>query len=478
MTSEEELEGRLAEITSTWARGEDIEKKGKIKVHDPVHGAIILDDYLVSIVDLPLVQRLREIKQLGPAERLYPGANHTRFEHTLGVYSVANQIIKKLDDETDIEITPTQRKEVKAAAILHDVGHLPFSHMSEEFLGEYTRIKKTSDVPASDIHELIGYKFLETNYVENCVNRINKSYGIGLQLDRIRNMIIRNIEYQDYAFLSDIIHGPLDADRIDYLLRDSYKVGLPTVIDADRLLETITLIEDPESPERHRRLGIQKKGTEAAESLFIARDRLKPTIHNHHITLVSENLILREIIDAFEDSPMELVGMTDYELFDYLNEDGSARFTRYRHRKLPKRHQYFTVESGNNRGNKDAKEKVQNIDLKTIIQLEEELSSELEHPLVLINISEKFDRSSIGDTIVEPRDGKPEELVIELNRSYKEKSITTFKPEIQVHTSWKDFDTDSVDTDKIKESIADHFSIGKPVLREVDDFKPKTYSRL
>lgn len=478
MNSEKRLEKRLEEITKEWEETRDIERKEKKKIHDPVHGTIVLEGYLVALLDLPLVQRLREIKQLGPAERLYPGANHTRFEHTLGVYSAANSILRKLDEEGETEITDTQRMEVKAAALLHDIGHLPFSHMSERFLEEYTDITEDSDVPASDIHELIGYKLLQTDYVEDHIQRINREYGIGLQIDRIRNIIVRNIDSQSYAFLTDIIHGPLDADRIDYLLRDSYKVGLPTVIDSDRLLETLTLIEDHESPEKHRRLGIQRKGTEAAESLFVARDRLKPIIHNHHVTLVAENMILREIISSYKDNPMELVGVTDHELFARLMENESPRFTRYRERKFPKRYQYFTIKSKGKKGNKDAKKKIKDVDLKTIQQLEEELSEYLDEPLVIINEPEQFDRSSIGDTIVEGKNGRPEELVIELNRSYKGKSVKTVKPEIQIHSHWKDASKNNIDEEAIKECISTSFSIDKSIITEAMEFSRNEYSEL
>lgn len=477
MTSKHTLEGRLEDITSRWENERAVEKKESKKIHDPIHGTIVLDDYLVSIIDLPLVQRLREIKQLGPAERLYPGANHTRFEHTLGVYATASKIIDKFIEENDVEITPTQRKEVKVAALLHDVGHLPFSHMSEQFLSEFSNIQEAQDGPTSDVHELIGYKFLETSYFGNRIDDINDAYGIGLQSDRIRNMIVGQTESREYAFLTNIIHGPLDADRIDYLLRDSYKVGLPTVVDADRLLETLIPVKDHESPEGHRRLGIQEKGTEAAESLFIARDRLKPTIHNHHVTLIAENMILREIVNVYEDDPLKLVGQTDYDLFRTLIDEGDDWFKRYRNRTLPKRHQYFTIASTDDKGNKRAKQRITEIDLETLLQLEAELDRIFDSPLVIVNKPER--NPAIGDTVVDRGDDvDPEELVIELNRHFKSKSVPSFNPEIQVHTSWKDLESKPENIEEIKEMIADSFSINESAIQSKDDFRPKTYSRL
>lgn len=162
-------------------------------------------------------------------------------------------------------------------------------------------------------------------------------------------------------------------------------------------------------------------------------------------------MILREIIDTFEDDPLELVGLTDYELFSRLTEDGSPLFTRYRERKLPKRCQYFTVKSGGDKGNKDTKKKIKNASLESILELEDELSNYLEDPLVIVNVDEKFDRSSIGDIIVEGEDEEdPKELVIELNRRYKGKSVTTLNPEIQIHTHWEDLNSDRIPVDDIK----------------------------
>lgn len=471
MSTSRRFQDRLENLVTQWESGREIEKKESKTVHDAIHGAIVIDDFLMNLVDLPPVQRLREIKQLGTAERLYPTANHTRFEHTLGTFYVAKKLLNQFEKDESVEVPETKKKEVKAAAILHDIGHLPLSHTSEMFLRDMSDIGDLLDdfrLEAS-IHEFIGYKILELDYFEREMDKINTEWGYGLQLSNIRNMIVGYAKNPEHEFFSDIISAAIDADRIDYLLRDSYKVGFPTVVDVERLYKTLTPIEDPESMpadggvprKRRQRLGIEEKGIMAAESLFIARDRLKPTIHNHHLSRVTENMMLREIVEAYEDDPFAIIGQTDIDLHNKLEDDGTNRFTRYRTRQHPKRYVFY------NPKDKSTRERVGNITLGEQLDLEERLSDRYDSDiLTVITRPEWSEKSTIGDMIVADTDGEPRELIVDLSRRYKDTNESATNLQIQIYTDWKlaDGGPDEEEITAIKSILAEELSIGKDTI--------------
>ena len=162
-------------------------------IRDSVYGDINLNKFEVSIMDMPQFQRLRRIKQLGLISLIYPGANHTRFEHSIGTMNLGSKLAEELELEKDeIEL-------IRTSALLHDIGHGPFSHVSEgvlsvphEKLTEYV-IKNTS------MKDLLEEKF-DVNEIVDIIN------GRG--------------------HLGPIVSGELDVDRMDYLLRDSHNTGV------------------------------------------------------------------------------------------------------------------------------------------------------------------------------------------------------------------------------------------------------------
>lgn len=471
MSASDRFRDRLGTLVEQWESGREIEKKESKTVHDAIHGAIVIDDFLMNLVDLPPVQRLREIKQLGTAERLYPTANHARFEHTLGTFYVAKNLLNQFEKNDDVEVPETKKREVKAAAILHDIGHLPLSHTSEMFLNDMSDIDELLDdfrLEAS-IHEFIGYKMLELDYFERKIDDINTEWGYGLQLDRIRNMIAGYAKNPEHEFFSDVISAAIDADRIDYLLRDSYKVGFPTVVDVERLYETLTPVEDPESRpangeaggKRRRRLGIEQKGVMAAESLFIARDRLGPTIHDHHLSRVTENMMLREIVEAYQDDPFTLVGQTDVDLFNELEEEGTERFSRYRNRQQPKRYVFYSPT------NKSTRDRVRDVSLDEQLNLEERLSERCgSEILTVITRPDRSEKSRIGDMIVADSDDEPRELVVDLSRKYKDTNESVTDLQIQLYADWQfaDGGPDDEEISTIESILAQELSVDEEAL--------------
>ncbi|MGO8789214.1 MAG: HD domain-containing protein [Terriglobia bacterium] len=193
----------------------------EFEVRDPIHGFIYRGSREKKIIDSPLFQRLRRIKQLALASLVYPSAVHTRFEHSIGAMYVAGRIAERLDlgnEHTQI---------LRFAALLHDIGHGPFSHVSEEVLRNVTGSKQA--------HEEIGYRIiLNSPDLDGPLSRDERREIVDLLSGRCGDSVMRSI-----------LSGPIDADKQDYLLRDSYFCGVKYgVYDIDRLIQVLCIHSD------------------------------------------------------------------------------------------------------------------------------------------------------------------------------------------------------------------------------------------
>jgi len=251
-------------------------------IKDPVHGYIALSDWELSIIDTLAVQRLRRIGQLPLAYLVYPGARHSRFDHSLGSMVLAEEFSKSLGLEED------EKRLFKAAALLHDVGHPPFSHLFEEFLIE----KGTT-------HEAIGRKIISG---EHELRRAIEEAGIDVE------ELLRLLEGGHR--LSKLISGPIDVDRLDFLLRDSYFTGATYgVIDVRRLIY-LTTIEEGE-------VCIDERGRGVLEELAVARLHSFLNIYFHHAVRAAQLQLLR----AAEEHGEELTAIAQLPLNQYLELD-------------------------------------------------------------------------------------------------------------------------------------------------------------
>ena len=247
-------------------------------IKDPVHGYVEVEDFALALLDSPVLQRLRYIKQLGFSYLVYPGANHTRFEHSLGTMFLADVASRRF------ALPDHERTLVVAAALLHDVGHGPFSHASEPFIEKF--LHRTHD----DI-ELIVEEQLE-----------NPLREWGIDPSELCAVVKGNHP------LSGIIHGDLDVDRMDYLLRDAYYTGAPYgSVDAQRLIRH--LIRTSEGTV------LDENGVNAAESLLIARTLMRPTVYFHHVSRIGESMfqlaVLEHLDSVKKDVSQQLLQMDD-----------------------------------------------------------------------------------------------------------------------------------------------------------------------
>jgi hypothetical protein len=232
-------------------------------IKDPVHGYVEVEDFALALLDSPVLQRLRYIKQLGFSYLVYPGANHTRFEHSLGTMFLAGVASRRFG------LSDHEHTLVVAAALLHDIGHGPFSHASEPFIEKF--LHRTHDDIDILVEEQLGYTLSE--------------WGI----DSSELCAVVKGKHP----LSGIIHGDLDVDRMDYLLRDAYYTGAPYgSVDAQRLIRH--LIRTSEGTV------LDENGVNAAESLLIARTLMRPTVYFHHVSRIGESMFQLAVLEHLD----------------------------------------------------------------------------------------------------------------------------------------------------------------------------------
>ncbi len=283
------------------------------EVRDPVHGYVRLEGLALQLANTPQMQRLRWIKQLGLANLVYPGANHTRFEHSLGAYHMASLLTEHLDLQEE------DRLLVGAAALLHDVGHGPLSHATESALAPFLRTEHESVIEIlkkGELREVLEEHGLKASDIQSFIN----GQGLG-----------------------QIVSGEIDVDRMDYLIRDAHYTGVAYgVIDRLRLLQKMTFHQG--------QLAVEAGGVQAATSLLISRLLMHPAVYYHHVCRISECMIsagIRRMIDE-GTSPARVKEMDDIQLFTALERAGgypAEMAARIRSRQLFKRAVYVDLES-------------------------------------------------------------------------------------------------------------------------------------
>jgi uncharacterized protein len=302
-------------------------------IRDPLWSTIRLDPVAASVIDAPAFQRLRRVRQLGLAYLVYPGAHHTRFDHALGVYHLARMAIGILDERGELDrIDPVDRRLVPYAALLHDIGHLPFSHALEEL--------ETSQVPVH--HEELTGRFLAAPALRAALHSLAPDAP-----ERIEALI----RGQSDSPLQGLVAGSLDLDKIEYLKRDSHFCGVPYgQVDVDRLIHAFTLLRDPVTGRLE--IGIHEKGLSALESLLFSKYQMFRNVYWHHAVRSATALYKRLVHDAIECGMIDseaMVGRSDEDFLGLLAARAAAhavarerdvtldRLDALRHRRLPKR---------------------------------------------------------------------------------------------------------------------------------------------
>lgn len=275
------------------------------RVRDPVHNFVELTEEEVKLLATPLLQRLRRIRQLALASLVYPGAVHTRFDHTLGVCHVAGMMAKCLG------LDNYETRLVRLAALLHDLGHGPFSHVSEHALERFAKRETLHQNQKNEkIHELVTAHLIAND--EGIVHLVGKD-----MCTQIVKLLARG---HGQPVLRSIVSGPLDADKQDYLLRDSYFCGVPYgVFDLHQLHRSFTLI----GREDEKDIAIDVDGVHALEQFVLAKYYLTKNVYRHRVRLITDQMIVRAIMLGIE---VDAIG--DLEKI-YAFDNSADFFTRY-----------------------------------------------------------------------------------------------------------------------------------------------------
>ncbi len=236
-------------------------------INDPVYGFIsIPGDLIYDIIQHPYVQRLRNVRQLGLTSFVYPGANHSRFQHCLGALHLMDNALKTLRGK-GVEISPEEEEASMIAILLHDIGHGPFSHALENSI-----IRAIS-------HEDLSLLLME---------KLNEEFGgrLRLAIDIFRGSYERK-------FLHELISGQMDMDRLDYLRRDSFFTGvIEGSVGSDRIIRMLSVVNDS--------LVMDEKGIYSLEKFLIARRLMYWQVYMHKTVLSSESLLVKVLSRARE----------------------------------------------------------------------------------------------------------------------------------------------------------------------------------
>lgn len=251
---------------------------GKV-IHDGIHGSMKIDGVVLDLLKTPEFQRLRHIRQLGLAFLVYPGANHSRFEHSLGTWNVAKRLSNELglDEEGLI---------LEIAALLHDIGHGPFSHTFESIYKHYT---KEYDHMRLGRRIILGEIDITDGNGGGQIPEILGKWGIDPR--EVSDLILGKHEKR---YLGQALHGDVDVDQIDYLIRDAHYTGVAHgIIDMERLLKVLTV--------HNGELVIEEKGVEAVEGMMVARSLMYSRVYFHHTVKIAEGMLTRALEFALEE---------------------------------------------------------------------------------------------------------------------------------------------------------------------------------
>ena len=258
-------------------------KKTHLDIIDPIHDFVRVNSNELKIIDTPIFQRLRRIRQLSGAHLIYPGAQHTRFEHSLGVMHIASMAGHALNEKGIVSSDNIQN--LRFAGLLHDIGHGPFSHLFEELLQK----RKMS-------HEDIGRDIILKTQIGDLIS------ANGFDKKFITELAFGDSKFQ---FMNEIISGALSADIMDYLLRDGYFTGAEHAkIDHNRLTYSLDVYKN--------KLALEKSALVNFETMMISRYQMFKAVYFHKTVRAGEVMLLESMYLAEEDLGLSSISLDEY----------------------------------------------------------------------------------------------------------------------------------------------------------------------
>lgn len=261
-------------------------------IKDAFHGLIYFSEDEQKIIDSPPFQRLRRVRQLSFVDLVYPGANHTRFSHSLGTAHLAGMVASSLG--LDVEIA-------RLKGLLHDIGHPPFSHTGEEVLSRFT-----------GTHEEIGRKIIKEE-----IAHLVPTYSV-------QELLSNDVH-------EEVVSCGIGVDRLDYLYRDAYYTGVSYgSIELDRIIETMALYEG-------KKLCIDSSGLESLEAFMLARFFMFSAVYQHRVVRIANEMAKTAISSAIDEGmdPFSFSRMGDEQaLLELLKYPGREYIERILERRL------------------------------------------------------------------------------------------------------------------------------------------------
>jgi hypothetical protein len=278
---------------------------GEIK--DPVHGYVYITEAEKEIIDSFPVQRLRRLRQLAGAEYVYPGANHTRFEHSVGVMYLAGKVVENPNIKQ--RISEDEAEMLRIAALLHDVGHGPFSHVFEHLLDKKLEGKT---------HEDMTRWIIASSELKDLLNKA------GYDPEEIGKLATNMFKRPNKAFLGQIISSAVDVDKLDFVVRDTHHTGAEYgFVDVFRLIQAFDVLNGD--------LGVDIGALSALESFIIARIESFKSIYFHRVGRAAQIMLAMAMEKANEElglttfkTPEEYLAMDDYTVWTMLKNCGQS----------------------------------------------------------------------------------------------------------------------------------------------------------
>lgn len=283
---------------------------GSIEVRDAVHGLIELDPRRWSVVDTAPFQRLRGIQQLALTHLVYPGARHSRFEHCIGASHIAGRLADRVNRRDGL---PVQGERVRLAALVHDIGHGPFSHVSEEVFEFLTG--------RENVHEAISAAIVTKHPgVRNAIGEEDSQW--------IADLLLHEGHARRRTVERDVVSGPADIDKLDYLLRDSHYCGVNYGrYDIDKLIESAVAVEEGFNESA---LAFDISGIYALEEMLLARFHMTRQVYGHKTRAGIDIMLIRAMLKGIEEGvlPKDVfsppVDMSEDYVKDYIKWDDAS----------------------------------------------------------------------------------------------------------------------------------------------------------
>ncbi len=272
-----------------------------MEVRDPVHGSIPIDDAEREILEHPFFQRLRNIKQLGFSEYVFPGATHTRYLHSIGVMNVASMVFNSLFKGNQSSEIHRLRETLRLGCLLHDIGHAPLSHSTESVMPMVSKLKLPrafqEPVDRQATHEDYTIKSIVDSSFTSAFASVRSTYGVhpeavaqlvtGVCLDKAY-FTVAGINY--FPLMHQLVSSEMDCDRMDYLLRDSYFCGVSYgKFDLDWIIDNLKIcVENNDAY-----LGISERAISTFDDFLLSRFHMFMMVYFHYRAVCLEQMLLR-----------------------------------------------------------------------------------------------------------------------------------------------------------------------------------------